>query len=128
MKYGAWNFDGFLENNSRAAVTRGTVHMLWNQKFHLPCLQELATFPVLTLKKPVRVTVPWSFRSILIQSFHLRLGLHCGLLLSGRSTSPLCIHNKSTKKQILATRSSRKIISAVTFRKMRCKGYIALLK
>ena len=44
------------------------------------------TFPVLSLKNPLSFILSWSFRSSLIHSSLLRLGLHCGLFPSDFST------------------------------------------
>lgn len=94
----------------------------------LPSLQHLATFPVQNLKNPVHIIPSQSFRSILMSSSYLHLGLPRGLLPSDCSTKVLyAFLTRIWKIEDLAPYISRKIIGAVQSGGMRVTAYVARL-
>ena len=65
-------------------------HILWNRKVHYSTHKCPAPVPVLSQINPARAPHPTSWRSILILSSHLRLGLPRDLFPSGFLTKALC--------------------------------------
>jgi len=61
---------------------------LWNPNVHYRVYNSPPPVPILSQRNPVRVPNP-SLRSILVLSFHLRLGLRSGLFPSGFPTKTL---------------------------------------
>jgi hypothetical protein len=70
-------------------------HILCNPKVHYRIHKCSPTVPVLSQLDPVQASLPISWRSILLLSSHLRLGLPSGLYPSGFPTKT-CIHLSSS--------------------------------
>ena len=73
---------------NRSSVSQEIPRISWNQKVHYRILQVPASCPVLNHINPIHAS-PTAWRSILILSFHLHLGLSSGLFPSGLHTKNL---------------------------------------
>ena len=69
------------------AASQEIPRILWNPKVHYRTHKHPPPVPILCQPSPVHI--PTSWRSILILSTHLRLGLPSGLFLSGFPTKTL---------------------------------------
>jgi len=67
---------------NRFSASQEISHILWNPKVHYRIHKCPPTVPILSQLDPVHTPHPTSWRSILILSFHLRLGLPSGLFPS----------------------------------------------
>ena len=74
---------------NRFSPSQEIPRVLWNTKIHYRIHKCLPPVPVLSQIDPVLSSHPTSWRSILIISSHLCLGLPRDLLLSGFPTKPL---------------------------------------
>ena len=63
--------------------------ILWNPKVHYRIRKCLPRVPILNQLDPVQTPTSYSWISILILTFHLRLGLQSGLFSSGLPTKTL---------------------------------------
>ena len=72
---------------NRFAVSQEIPHILWNPKVHYHIHTHPPPVPIPSQLDPVHIRTSW--RSILILSSHLRLGLPGGLFPSGFPTKPL---------------------------------------
>ena len=96
---------------NRFSVTQEIHHILWNPKVHY-CIHECPPLvPILSQLDPVHAPHSTSWRSILILSSHLRLGLPSGLLPSGFPTNTLYT---PLLCQIRATCPARLILNLIT--------------
>jgi len=77
--------------SNRFSASQEIPHILWNPKFHCRIHKCPPPAPILSQIDPVHTSHPTSWRSILILSSHLRLGLPSRLFPS----SFLCIHLSS---------------------------------
>jgi hypothetical protein len=75
---------------NRSSASQDVLRVLWNPKFHYHIHKRLPPVPILSHINPVRAPHPTSWRSILLLSSHLHLGLRTGLLPSGHPTKTLC--------------------------------------
>ena len=83
---------------NRLSTSPEISHILWNLQFHYCVYKCLPPVPILSQINPVHASHPTSWRSILILSSHLCLGLRSGLQTSGCRTenlyalhlSPIC--------------------------------------
>jgi len=71
------------------AASQGIPLILWNPKVHYRMHNNLPPVPILSQNNPVYTPRHTSWKSILILSTHLRLGLPNGLFPSGFPTEPL---------------------------------------
>ena len=73
------------------AASQETPHILWNPKVHYRTHKRPPPVPILGQPNPIQSTYPHptSWRSIIILSTHLRLGLPSGLFPSGFPTKTL---------------------------------------
>jgi len=71
------------------SASREISHILWNPKVHYRIHKCLPPVPILSQLDPVHTPHPTSWRSILILSSHLSLGLPSGLFPSGFPTKTL---------------------------------------
>ena len=78
-----------LEKLTGSAASQEIPHIVWNPKVHCRNHKCPPPVPILSQLHPVS-TPPTSWRSILILSSHLRLGLPTGLFPSGFPTETLC--------------------------------------
>ena len=83
-----------LEKLTGSAASQEIPRLLWNPKVHYRIHKCPPPVPILSQIHPVS-TPPNSWRSILILSFHLRLGLPNVLFPSGFPTRTLCTHLSS---------------------------------
>ena len=74
---------------SRFSASQEIPHILWNPKVHYHIHKCPPPVPVLSLINPVNAPHPTSWRSTLILSSHLRLGLPSGFFPSGLPTKTL---------------------------------------
>ena len=80
--------------------------ILWNPKVHYRTQKRLPPFPILGQPNPVHILHPASWKSIVILSTHLRLGLLSGLFPSDLPTKTLY----APSSPILATCPAQLII------------------
>ena len=89
----SWEAKGFAPSQEISPI-------LWNTKVHYRIQKYPPTVPILSQLDPVHTPHPTSWRSILILSSHLRLGLPSGLFPSGFPTktlyTPLSSHIRNT--------------------------------
>jgi hypothetical protein len=74
---------------NRSSASQEIPRILWNPKVHYRTHNSPPPVPILSHINPVHAPHPTSWRSILILSSHLRLGLPSGLLPSGLPTKIL---------------------------------------
>ena len=74
----------------RFAASQEIPRILWNLKVHYPSHNSPPPVPILSQLNPVHTPTPW--RSSLILSSHLSLGLSSGLFPSGFTTETLYMH------------------------------------
>ena len=79
-----------LEKLTGFAANQEIPRILWNPKVHYRAHKRPPPVPILSQLHPVPKPPPTSWRSILILSSHLRLGLPNGLFSSGFPTKTLC--------------------------------------
>jgi hypothetical protein len=79
-----------LEKLTGSAASQEIPCILWNPKFHYRTHKCPPPVPILSQLHPVPTTPPTSWRSILVLSSHLRLGLPIGLFPSGFPTRTPC--------------------------------------
>ena len=79
-----------LEKLTASAASQENPRILWNPKVPHRTHKCPPPVPILSQLHPVRTTPHTSWRSILILSSHLRLGLPNGLFPSGFTTRTLC--------------------------------------
>ena len=72
------------------SASQEILRILWNPKVHYRSQRDPPTVPILSNLDPVHTPHPTSWRSILILSYHLRLGLPSGLLPSHFPTKTMC--------------------------------------
>ena len=77
---------------NRFSVSQDFLHILWNLKVHYRIHKCRPSVPIPSQLDPVHVPHPTSWKSILILSFHPRLGLPSGLSPSGFPTKTLYTH------------------------------------
>jgi hypothetical protein len=83
MKQGAsWEANSF-------SASQEIPHILWNPEVHYRIHKSPPLVPILSKLNPVHACHPTTWRSILILSSHLRLGLPSGRLPSGLPTKTL---------------------------------------
>ena len=74
---------------NRFSASQEIPHILWNPKVHYSIHKCPPPVPILSQINPVYTSHPTSWRSILILSSHLHLGLPSGLFPPGFPTKPL---------------------------------------
>jgi len=88
-----------LEKLTGSAASQEILRILWNPKAHYLTHKCSPPLPILSQLHPVPTTPPTSWRSVLMLSYHLRLGLPSGLLPSGFPTRTLCTPLPSPHKR-----------------------------
>ena len=106
-----------------SAASQEIPQILWNLKAHYRTHKCMPPLPILSQLHPVPTTPPTSWRSILILSSHLSLGLPNGLFPSGFPTRNLCT---SLRSSIRATCPTHLILLDCTNRTVLGKEYRSL--
>ena len=112
-----------LEKLIGSAASQEIPQILWNSKAHYRTHKCMPPLPILSQLHPVPTTPPTSWRSILILSSHLSLGLPNGLFPSGFPTRNLCT---SLRSSIRATCPTHLILLDCTNRTVLGKEYRSL--
>ena len=88
---------------NRFSASQEIPHTSWNPKVHYRLYKILPSVPILSQTNPVHAPHFTSWRSIVILSFHLRLGLQSGIFPSGFPTkTPYTPHLFTVRATYLA--------------------------